>query len=87
VFVHWPQCAEHEQGPVPLLGWDEKLLKNDLRDGQEVEILSWRPNSRRGPLYQVRRLADKSEWWIDAVYLRNRREAGAPVRPAPVVVP
>jgi hypothetical protein len=44
---------------------------NDLTDGQEVEILSWRPRSREGLSYQIRRLSDRSEWWIAATYLRR----------------
>ncbi len=46
-------------------------LANDLADGQQVEILSWRPRSREGLLYQIRRTADGSEWWIGAQYLRK----------------
>jgi hypothetical protein len=36
-----------------------------------LEILSWRPRSRDGLCYQVRRLSDGSEWWIAATYLRR----------------
>ena len=50
-------------------------LGNDLSDGQEVEILSWRPRSREGVSYEVRRLSDGSEWWIAATYLRRRAAA------------
>jgi hypothetical protein len=32
--------------------------KNDLADGQEVEIASWRPRWRDGLSYQIRRLSD-----------------------------
>jgi len=46
-------------------------LANDLADGQEVEILSWRPRAREGLTYQIRRLSDGTEWWIAAVYLRR----------------
>ena len=51
---------------------------NDLTDGQEVEILSWRPRSREGLSYQIRRLSDGSEWWLAATYLR-RLAVPAPV--------
>jgi hypothetical protein len=53
---------------------------NDLADGQEVEILSWRPRSREGLVYQILRLSDRSEWWIAATYLRR---AAAPRAAAP----
>ena len=60
-------------------------LANDLADGQQVEIVSWRPRSREGLLYQVRRLADGSEWWIGANYLRRQAvvEAATPAPQAP----
>lgn len=49
-----------------------KPLANDLIDGQQVEIVSWRPRSREGLVYQIRRVADGSEWWIGAQYLRRQ---------------
>jgi hypothetical protein len=52
-----------------------KAIANDLADGQEVEIVSWRPRSRDGVAYQVRRSTDGSEWWIAVAYLRRLREA------------
>jgi hypothetical protein len=52
-----------------------KPVANDLADGQEVEIVSWRPRAREGVAYQVRRSADGSEWWIAVQYLRSLREA------------
>jgi hypothetical protein len=52
-----------------------KAIANDLADGQEVEIVSWRPRAREGVAYQVRRRTDGSEWWIAAAYLRRLREA------------
>jgi len=56
---------------VPLMDASGKPLPNDLVDGQQVEIVSWRPRSREGLVYQIRRLADGSEWWIGAQYLRR----------------
>jgi hypothetical protein len=70
-FVHWPQPAGQAPRPVPLTGPNGMALANDLADGQELEIVSWRPRSREGLTYQVRRLADGSEWWIGAMYLRR----------------
>jgi hypothetical protein len=78
--VHWPLPAGHIRGPVPLTDASGNALPNDLADGQEVEILSWRPRSREGLTYQIRRLGDGSEWWIGAAYLRRQRQAeDAPV--------
>jgi hypothetical protein len=74
-YVNWPQPACQLPRPVPMTDAAGKPLANDLADGQEVEILSWRPRAREGLAYQVRRLGDGSEWWIAAVYLRCRREA------------
>ena len=70
-FVNWPRRPL----PVPLLDEHGHPLQNDLADGQEVEILSWRPKSAQGSLYQVRRVIDDSEWWIAAVHLRRRSQA------------
>jgi hypothetical protein len=57
-------------------------LANDLVDGEPVEILSWRPRSREGLVYQVRRTTDGRECWIGAQYLRTHAAAdpvGTPV--------
>ena len=71
VFVHWPLREGATVVPVPLTDTNGGPLSNDLADGQQVEILAWRPRSREGLLYQVRRLSDGSEWWIGAQYLRR----------------
>jgi len=70
-FVSWcePGVA------VPLVDAAGNPLANDLADGQEVEIVSWRPRAREGLSYQIRRLSDGSEWWIAAGYLRRQRVA------------
>jgi hypothetical protein len=73
-FVHWPNGAKTAKS-LPLVDATGQPLANDLADGQQVEILSWRPRSRDGLLYQIRRLTDGSEWWIEARFLR--REATA----------
>jgi len=70
-FVHWPPRGLQAVEPVPLTDTNGKPLANDLADGQQVEIVSWRPRSREGVLYQVRRLADGTEWWVEARYLRR----------------
>lgn len=75
VFVHWPLHGPDVLGSVPLKDADGKPLANDLVDGQQVEIVSWRPRSREGLVYQIRRLADDTEWWIEARYLRRQQLA------------
>ena len=74
-FVNWPQPAGTTPPPVPMIDGDGKPMANDLLDGQEVEIASWRPRAREGVAYQVRRSADGSEWWIAVEYLRRLRQA------------
>jgi hypothetical protein len=76
-FVHWPHRAGQPLGPVPLWDATGQALANDLADGQEVEIVSWRPRACEGATYQVRRVTDGTEWWIAATYLRRQRYAGA----------
>ena len=87
-YVNWAQPTEQARQPVPLTDGSGKPLANDLADGQEVEIMSWRPRSREGLAYQIRRLGDDSEWWIPSVYLRRSREAPprAGAGPAALVV-
>ncbi len=72
VFVHWPPREGGALTPVPLTDTNGRPLTKDLADGQQVEILGWRPRSREGLLYQVRRLSDGGEWWICAQYLRRQ---------------
>ena len=70
-FVNWSPPAGQSQRPVPMTDGTGTQVGNDLTDGQEVEILSWRPRSRDGLAYQIRRMSDGSEWWIAATYLRR----------------
>jgi hypothetical protein len=72
-FVNWPQAAGRAARPVPLTDSQGLPLANDLADGQEVEILAWRPRSREGVSYQIRRVSDGTVWWITAVCLRRAR--------------
>jgi hypothetical protein len=57
---------------VPLTDVHGTLVPNDWLDGQQVEILSWRPGSRAGLTYQIRRVADGSEGWLVAHHLRRQ---------------
>ena len=84
VFVHSPSPALPAGRDIPLTDVNGNALPNDLADGQQVEILSWRPRSRDGLLYQIRRVADGREGWIPAQHLR--REAVPPSVGAAAVV-
>jgi hypothetical protein len=77
-FVNWPQPAGETRSPVPMTDEAGRQIVNDLADGQEVEILSWRPHARASVTYQIRRNTDGSEWWVAVEHLRRRREA-API--------
>jgi hypothetical protein len=72
-FINWPNTGARE--PLPLCDAQGEAVANDLCDGQEVEIVAWRPHAREGLSYQVRRLKDDSVWWIRALYLRRERHA------------
>ncbi|MBI3782683.1 MAG: hypothetical protein HY270_04705 [Deltaproteobacteria bacterium] len=78
-FVNWPQPVGKAPAPVPMIDGAGKAIANDLQDGQEVEIVSWRPKAREGLVYQVRRTTDRTEWWIAASYLRRLRVAAPAV--------
>ena len=75
-FVNWPQSGRMRD-PVPLVDANGETLANDLLDGQEVEIMAWRPHGRGGLSYQIRRVGDVATWWIRAIYLRRNREPAA----------
>jgi len=78
-FVNWPQKIGERATAVPLATKDEARETNDLSDGQEVEILAWRPFASGGLSYQIRRLSDGNEFWVRALYLRKLRDAPRPV--------
>jgi hypothetical protein len=83
-FVNWPQPVGKTSSPVPMIDRAGKPIANDLADGQEVEIVSWRPRAREGVAYQVRRRTDGSEWWIAVTYLRHQRVASLLIETADV---
>ena len=39
---------------------------HELSDGQEVEIIGWRPTGPDGICYHVQRKSDGREWWARA---------------------
>ena len=73
-FVHHPS-----DGPYPVAMTDDQGLPaaGALRDGDEVEILAWRPRGSTGTRYRVRH-ADGAHGWLAANELRRTA-----VRPAP----
>jgi hypothetical protein len=81
-YVNWTQPPGEPRRGVPMVDGSGTLLANDLSDGEEVEIVSWRPRSREGLSYQIRRMRDGSEWWIAAIYLRRLAAAGSAAAPA-----
>jgi hypothetical protein len=74
-FVHHPGNS-----PYPVAMTDDQGLPAAaaLRDGDEVEILAWRPRGSTGTRYRVRRHADGAHGWLAAAELRRTA-----VRPAP----
>ena len=76
-FINWPRTGRVTE-PVPIMNADGEAVANDLKDGQEVEIVAWRPHSREGLSYQIRRISDDRIWWIRASFLRKGRDAVAP---------
>lgn len=77
-YVNWSRAGGGQtERPVPMIDDSGQQIGNNLVDGQEVEILSWRPRSRAGLAYHVRRLSDGSDWWIAAKYLRRRPTPGS----------
>jgi hypothetical protein len=77
-FVNWPQTGRSRE-PVPMTDGRGDLVANDLIDGQEVEIVAWRPHSPQGLAYHIRRVSDGREWWVRALYLRRGRETAQAV--------
>jgi hypothetical protein len=79
-YINWSPANHEMERSVPMTDGLGKQIGNDLVDGQEVEIVSWRPRSGAGLAYQVRRLSDGTDWWVAAQYLRR-----LPTRSATVV--
>jgi hypothetical protein len=77
--INWSPPAGAPLLGVPMTDSSGQIIDNDLTDGEEVEILSWRQRSRAAVTYQVRRLRDGSEWWIAAPYLRRECSGIGPV--------
>ena len=72
-YINLPDTKEPSVHRVSMQDVGGRSIENDLHEGQEVEILAWRPRAPGGLAYQIRRLADGQEWWIPARYLRKSR--------------
>lgn len=70
-FVHLPPSGAVHGDFTPFGVEPGARPASALRDGQEVEIIAWRPLAPQGLSYQVRRLSDCREWWAKAVCLRQ----------------
>ncbi len=74
-FIHLPEsCADHDDF-TPFGDKPGQRPANELCDGQEVEIIAWRPLAPRGLSYQIHRLSDHREWWATATCLRKTASA------------
>lgn len=70
-FINRPHAAVLAQS---LADDRAQSVVDDLVDGEEVEIISWRPRSLHGLAYQIKRVRDGNECWILATQLRRQRE-------------
>ena len=82
-FVNLPQPAG-VAGSLPMTDAAGHQLANDLADGEEVEIISWRPRARESATYQIRRSTGGNEGWVEVDYLRRSRVAPAAAEAASV---
>ena len=78
-FVNHPSDS-----PYPVAMTDDQGIPAAaaLRDGDEVEILAWRPRGSTGTRYRVRRHVDGANGWLAAAELRRTAVRPAPAEPA-----
>jgi hypothetical protein len=69
-FIHLPETRAVHGDFTPFGGQPDQIPAKELHDGQEVEIIAWRPMAPQGLSYQVHRLSDHREWWARATCLR-----------------
>src|SRR5438046_7533604 len=76
--------ARSQDGParVPLTDYAGANALATLADGNEVEILAWRPGGH-GTRYRVRSTPDGLEGWLGVGNLRSARSAVSPTPTAP----
>ena len=73
-FVNLPGSGA-ELGDFTPFGTAPAAAEKDPSDGQEVEIISWRPMGPQGLSYQVQRVSDRRQWWAKATCLRTSAAA------------
>jgi hypothetical protein len=70
-FLHLPPTGLAGASDFVPFGQDRKPVPAEvLSDGQEVEIIGWRPGGAGGVAYQISRISDRREWWAPATCLR-----------------
>ena len=77
-FVNHPSDS-----PYPIAMTDDQGLPApaSMLDGDEVEILAWRPRGSTGTRYRVRRHTDGAHGWLAAGELRRTAVRPAPAEP------
>lgn len=77
--------ARSEGGPARVTLTDDTGANelSTLKDGNEVEIIAWRPGGS-GTRYQVRSTGEGREGWVAVANLRRTRLAAAPAPAAAV---
>jgi hypothetical protein len=76
-WLHLPPTGAAD-GEFTPFGQEKKTAPaSALSDGQEVEIIAWRPTGAGGVAYQIQRLSDRLEWWAPATCLRVSVAAAA----------
>jgi hypothetical protein len=68
-FVALPPSGAADGDFTPF-GQEKKTAPANLCDGEEVEIIAWRPTAAGGVAYQIQRVSDRREWWARATCLR-----------------
>jgi hypothetical protein len=76
-YVNATEETKRLRTGIPATDLAGESVTNNLRDGQEVEIVAWRPFARHGLSYQVRRLSDNRECWLLAIHLRRTPDVEA----------
>jgi hypothetical protein len=72
------QLSDRNHLRVPLNDEAGEHVLGSLADGEQVEILGWRPSGSHGPRYQVRATNGGLQGWLGVLCLRDPRAATAP---------
>lgn len=71
VYVNLPSTGAVSGDFVPFGEKANSLPGRVPVDGEQVEIIAWRPMAPEGLSYQVQRASDRCEWWTRATNLRK----------------